>query len=241
MNSNQSFEPGHVALITGASKGLGLALARLLAERGFRLVITARRADQLARAAEELSRLTEVISLPGDVGEARHAHALVLAARNLGQLDLLVNNASTLGASPMPALADLPPDVFREIFNINVYAPLHLMQHALPLLRASGGTIVNVTSDAGVQAYPGWGGYGSSKAALEHISRTFSAENDDIGVIVADPGNMQTELHQLAEPGEDLSSLPVAETIAPALLEAIARRREPFERIELQTLVGAPA
>ncbi|HMD01696.1 MAG TPA: SDR family NAD(P)-dependent oxidoreductase [Candidatus Baltobacteraceae bacterium] len=240
--SHSCLERDRVALITGASKGFGFAVARLLAERGLRLVITARRAGELEVAAAELSRLTKVTALAGDVADSDHAHALIDTAAQLGRLDLLVNNASTLGASPMPALDSLGPGVFRELFAVNVYAPLHLIQHALPLLRASGGTIVNVSSDAAVQAYAGWGGYGASKAALEHLSRVLAAEiGDEVGVMIVDPGDMRTELHELAEPGEDLSALPAPEAVAPALLDAIARRRGPFERVELQELAGTAA
>jgi len=232
------FERGHAAIVTGASKGFGLAVARLLAEHGIALTITARRADELAAAAEQLRRLGPVEAIPGDVRDLAHVHKLVDRTRaRFGRIDLLVNNASTIGRSPLPPLDQLSPAVFHEIFDTNVFAPLHLIQHALPLIIQSGGTIVNISSDAAVNAYPTWGGYGASKAALEHMSRTLAAELDGFGisVIVADPGNMNTELHRLAEPGEDLAELPDAEAVAPALLRLLAGPREPFVRAKLQS------
>lgn len=243
MDANDWFERGHVALLTGASKGLGGALAVELASRGLKLILTARGEDALQRVARELSVSTEVVALPGDVAELEHAHALIAAAERFGRLDLLVNNASTLGRSPMPALAQLSPAVFDRIFKTNVFAPLHLIQHGFELLRASRGTIVNVSSDAGVNAYPGWGGYGASKAALEHVSRTLAAEIEGTGVtvMVVDPGDMNTEMHRDAEPGVDLSGLPSPEAIAPALLQAIASPREPFVRLRLEPLATVAA
>jgi NAD(P)-dependent dehydrogenase (short-subunit alcohol dehydrogenase family) len=245
MANNDWYERGHVAIVTGASKGLGRAVARLLAARGLSLVITARGGEALREAAEELSARTRVVAEPGDVSDAAHVHRLVqLAEENFGRIDLVVNNASTIGRSPMPTLENLSPQTFERLFTTNVYAPLHLIQHALPILRrGAGGTIVNVSSDAGVVAYEGWGGYGSSKAALEHLSRILAAELDGSGVtvIVADPGNMDTELHREAEPGVDLSDLPKAEDVAPALIELIASPREQFTRAELQTLLPVGA
>jgi NAD(P)-dependent dehydrogenase (short-subunit alcohol dehydrogenase family) len=244
MGTQDWFERGHVAIVTGASKGLGRAVARLLAERGLRLIIDARGEDALREAERELSALSEVIAERGDVSEAAHVHRLVqLAEERFGRLDLVINNASTIGRSPMPPLEHLSPSVFDRVYATNVYAPLHLIQHALPLLRRAQGTIVNVSSDAAVAAYEGWGGYGSSKAALEHLSRILAVELEGTGVrvIVADPGNMDTELHREAEPGVDLSDLPKAEQVAPALLEAIASASDTYTRIELQSMppVGA--
>jgi NAD(P)-dependent dehydrogenase (short-subunit alcohol dehydrogenase family) len=244
MDARDWFERGHVAIVTGASKGLGRAVARRLAERGLRLVIDARGEETLREAEAELSALTEVVALAGDVAEAAHVHALVQAAADrFGRIDLVVNNASSIGGSPMPPLERLSPAKFEQLFTTNAYAPLHLIQHALPLLRASRGTIVNITSDAAVEAYEGWGGYGASKAALEHLSRVLAAEIGDAGVrvIVADPGNMDTELHRAAEPGVDLSDLPSAEDVAPALLAAIASADAPLVRVELQRMPASAA
>ena len=223
---------------------MGRAVARLLAERGLSLVIDARGADALRETSDELSALTQVAAEAGNVADASHVHRLIqLADENFGRIDLIVNNASTIGRSPMPALEDLSPHTFERIYTTNVYAPLHLIQHALPIMRRNGGgTIVNVSSDAGVVAYEGWGGYGSSKAALEHLSRILAGElsGSGVGVIVADPGNMNTDLHRAAEPGEDLSNLPSADDVAPALLAAIASPRGDFLRVELQSLVPEP-
>jgi NAD(P)-dependent dehydrogenase (short-subunit alcohol dehydrogenase family) len=238
---NDSPAEGRVALITGASKGLGLGIARLLANRGFSLVITARGAEALDAARVELASRTHVAALGGDVAEADHVHALVaLAKERFGRIDVLINNASTIGRSPMPALAQLSPVVFERLVTTNVWAPLHLVQHALPLMPA-GSTIVNISSDAALNAYPGWGGYGATKAALEHMSRTLAVELEDAGiaVLLADPGNMNTELHRDAEPGEDLSGLPDAEAVAPALLAALEANRPAFARVELQGVTAA--
>jgi NAD(P)-dependent dehydrogenase (short-subunit alcohol dehydrogenase family) len=200
---------GMNVLITGASKGLGLALAREFAKRGDRLVINARGGEALRTAAEELSALTEVVAVQGDVSEI----AEEIAAK-AGTIDLLINNASELGPSPMPKLIDHPWESLLHIFRVNVVAPLHLIQ----LLRPK--TVVNITSDAGTNAYPGWGGYGASKAALNHASRILEAEG--VNVILIDPGDMNTEMHALAEPGVDLSHLPVPEAVAPSIVERIA-------------------
>lgn len=215
---------GHkVALVTGASQGLGLALARALAERGWHLVIDARRADRLDAAAAALREHTEVVAVAGDVADAAHRRALAAAVRELagsGRLDLLVNNASTLGASPLPALSDITPDTLRTIFDVNVVAPIALVRDLGELIGA-GTTVVNVTSDAGVEAYEGWGGYGSSKAALEHASRTLAVEHPELRVLVVDPGDMRTEMHQDAFPGEDISDRPPPEASVPGLLALI--------------------
>ena len=173
------------AVVTGASRGLGLAVARALAERGWRLVIDARGADELSAAQTELSALTEVISLAGDVGDEWHRSALVAEAGE--RIDLLVNNASSLGPSPLPALAELSPAAFEEVLRVNLLAPLALVQRALPLMPA-GGRILNVSSDAAVEPYEGWGGYGASKAALEQLTRVLAAERPDLRIYAVDPG-----------------------------------------------------
>ena len=239
MEHDTWFERSHVAIVTGASKGLGLAVARELARAGISLVIDARGAEALAAAERELSQFVPVVAIAGDVADGSHVHRLVEAAQEkFGRIDLIVNNASTIGRSPLPPLDRLSPSTFDRIFTTNVYAPLHLIQHALPIMRRhGGGTIVNVSSDAAVEAYAGWGGYGSAKAALEHMSRILAEELDGsgIGVIVADPGDMDTELHRAAVPDADPSSLADPRDVAPALLRAIASPRATFTRVRLQS------
>jgi NAD(P)-dependent dehydrogenase (short-subunit alcohol dehydrogenase family) len=209
------------ALITGGSRGLGLALARELATRGWALVIDARGAEALQAAADELTRMTEVAAIAGDVADEAHRAALVGAAREFGRLDLLANNASLLGPSPPPPLAGYPIDVLEDVYRANVVAPLRLFQLALPLLRADGGRVLNVTSDAGVEAYEGWGGYGSSKAALEQLSNILAAEHPELKVYWVDPGDMNTRMHQEAYPGQDISDRPPPEDSVPGLLRLI--------------------
>jgi NAD(P)-dependent dehydrogenase (short-subunit alcohol dehydrogenase family) len=206
------------ALITGASRGLGLALARALAGRGWRLVIDARGAGELEAARAELAALTEVVAVAGDVADPAHRRALIDAAA--GSLDVLVNNASLLGPSPQPALADYPLDVLEQVYRVNVLAPLALVQLALPLL-APGARIVNVTSDAAVEPYEGWGGYGSAKAALEQLTAILAAEQSGLRVYAVDPGDMNTRMHQEAFPGEDISDRPPPEESVPGLLALI--------------------
>jgi NAD(P)-dependent dehydrogenase (short-subunit alcohol dehydrogenase family) len=206
------------ALITGASRGLGLALARALAERGWRLVIDARGAGALQAADRELARLTDVVAVSGDVADDWHRAALIEAAG--GRIDALVNNASLLGPSPQPALADYPLDALRGVVDVNVLAPLALVQAALPHIPA-GGRIVNVTSDAAVEAYEGWGGYGSSKAMLEQLTRILAIEHPSLHVYAFDPGDMNTAMHQAAFPGEDISDRPPPQESVPPLLELL--------------------
>jgi NAD(P)-dependent dehydrogenase (short-subunit alcohol dehydrogenase family) len=207
-----------VAIITGASEGFGRALAMDLARDGWELVVDARRPGPLAETTAALTALgAEVHALPGDVGQADHRDQLVAVAEALGRLDLLVNNASTLGPTPLPHLDQYPLDELEQVFHTNVVAPMALIQRALPLLRASGGTIVNVTSDAAVEGYEGWGGYGSSKAALEQLSNVLAAEEPVVRVYRLDPGDMRTRMHQDAFPGDDISDRPEPEAIIPAV------------------------
>jgi NAD(P)-dependent dehydrogenase (short-subunit alcohol dehydrogenase family) len=203
------------AVITGASRGLGLALARALAARDWRLVIDARGAPALEAARRELAALTDVTALVGDVADDRHRRALVSAAGD--RIDALVNNASVLGPSPQPPLAAYPLDVLEDVYKVNALAPLTLVQLALPVM-PEGARIVNVTSDAAVEAYEGWGGYGSSKAALEQLTAILAAEHPRLSVYAFDPGDMNTALHQAAFPGEDISDRPPPEDSVPALL-----------------------
>lgn len=201
------------ALVTGASRGLGFAFASHLARTGWRLVIDARTTSDLSVAAQALRDLadTTVIAIHGDITDPQHAAALVAAAEDLDDLELLVNNASTLGPSPLPSLADYPIDALAHVHDVNVAAPLRLIQLALPALRRAHGTIVNVTSDAAIEAYEGWGGYGSAKAALEQISNVLAREEPAVRVLWVDPGDMNTRMHQEAFPGEDISDRPLPE------------------------------
>jgi NAD(P)-dependent dehydrogenase (short-subunit alcohol dehydrogenase family) len=203
------------ALITGASRGLGLALARALADRGWRLILDARGAPALEATRRELSALTEVTALAGDVANDWHRVALVEAAG--GRIDALVNNASILGMSPQPTLANYPVKVLEDVMRVNALAPLALTQVAMPFL-PPGARVVNVTSDAAVEAYEGWGGYGSSKAMLEQLTRVLAVERPELNVYAFDPGDMNTALHQAAFPGEDISDRPPPEDSIPALL-----------------------
>jgi NAD(P)-dependent dehydrogenase (short-subunit alcohol dehydrogenase family) len=210
-----------VAIVTGGSRGLGLALGRELARRGWALVIDARGADALETARVELAGVTTVTALPGDVADETHLGDVVDAARDLGGLDLLVNNASALGPSPQPRLADYALEELESVYRVNVFGPLRLTQLALPLLEARSGRILNVTSDAAVEPYVGWGGYGSSKAALEHATNVLAAEHPRLRIYRVDPGDMNTQMQQDAFPGEDVSDRPAPEASVPGLLRLI--------------------
>jgi NAD(P)-dependent dehydrogenase (short-subunit alcohol dehydrogenase family) len=215
----------NTAIVTGASRGLGRALAAGLAREGYALIIDARDAAALEAAAASVRAAGgTVTAVPGDVTDPAHRAALLRAARQAGGLDLLVNNAGTLGASPLPALAEYPPDELRAAFEVNVIAPVALTQLMLPMLRARGGAVLNITSDAAVEAYAGWGGYGAAKAALEQASNVLAAEEVAVRVWWADPGDLRTDMHQRAFPGQDISDRPLPESVVPGFLRLITQR-----------------
>jgi NAD(P)-dependent dehydrogenase (short-subunit alcohol dehydrogenase family) len=209
------------ALITGASLGLGRALALELARRGWSLIIDARHAEPLASTAQALSELTSVRAIPGDIGNAEHREQLVAAAAGLGKLDLVINNASDLGGSPLPQLRDLDSTAYERVLRTNVVAPQQLIRAVLPHLEPPA-VIINVSSDAGVDHYETWGGYGSSKAALDHQTLTWAAEEPDFTWYSLDPGDMRTAMHQAAYPGEDISDRAEPETVAPVVVALIS-------------------
>ena len=218
-----------LAVLTGASRGLGRALADALAASGYIVLIDAR--DSLAlettaaaiRARHDLPSRS-VVALPGDITDPGHRTALAAAARDLGGASLLVNNAGTLGASPLPPVADYPIAELRAALEVNVVAPIALTQLLLPDLRRRGGAVLTVTSDAAVEAYAGWGGYGAAKAALEQACHVLAAEEPAVRVWRVDPGDLRTQMHQQAFPGEDISDRPLPESVAPAFLRLIAER-----------------
>jgi NAD(P)-dependent dehydrogenase (short-subunit alcohol dehydrogenase family) len=226
-----------VAIVTGASQGLGLALAEALADRRWALVVDARRSDRLDAAVARLASRTTVVGVAGDVTDPAHRTELVRAAASLGTVGLLVNNASTLGASPLPELDAIAAETFLRIFDVNVVAPFALV-HDLGELLDERAAVVNITSDAAVEPYPGWGGYGASKAALEHASRVLAVERPDLRVLVVDPGDMDTEMHQDAFPDEDVSDRPDPATRVPALL-ALVEGDHPSGRYAANALVAA--
>jgi len=226
------------ALITGASRGLGRALADGLAAVGYALVVDARDAGALGLAVSAIRAAepgADVTAMPGDVTDPAHRSALHQAA---GQLDLLVNNASTLGAAPLPALADYPLGELRAAFEVNVLAPVALVQLFLPALRERGGAVLNITSDAAVEPYSGWGGYGAVKAALEQASNVLAAEEPAIRVWWVDPGDLRTDMHQAAFPGEDISDRPLPSSVVPALVRLVTERL-PSGRYRAAELVPA--
>jgi NAD(P)-dependent dehydrogenase (short-subunit alcohol dehydrogenase family) len=204
------------AIITGGSKGLGRALAGALHDLGWRIVTDGRDPAALDRLRAELG--DDVVTVAGDVADPAHRAALLAAAG--GPVDVLVNNASTIGPSPMPTLATYPLDELRRVYEVNVIAPVALIQGVLPVL-AAGGRIVDISSDAAVEGYEGWGGYGPAKAALDHVGRVLGAERPDVAVYTVDPGDMRTELHQAAFPGEDISDRPPPEDSVPGVLAVI--------------------
>jgi NAD(P)-dependent dehydrogenase (short-subunit alcohol dehydrogenase family) len=209
-----------VALVTGGSAGLGRALARSLAEDGWRVVVDGRDAGRLAAAADHPG----IVAVPGDVGDQWHRAALGAAVEQEGRLDLLVLNASTLGRTPLPRLDEVALEDLHAVWRTNVAAPLALAGDLLPLLTASRGALLSISSDAAVEHYPGWGLYGASKAALDHLTLTLGEENPDVAAYAVDPGDMRTQMHQDAFPGEDISDRPLPESVVPHLLALIASR-----------------
>jgi NAD(P)-dependent dehydrogenase (short-subunit alcohol dehydrogenase family) len=225
-----------VAIVTGASRGLGRATAHALAGSGWTVIVDGRDATALRAASQGVPGLVVV---PGDVTVRAHRAALAAAARDAGGLDLLVNNASHLGPSPQPPLAEYPPDQLSRVYETNVFAPLQLIQQVLPLLVEARGVVVNVSSDAAVESYERWGGYGSSKAALDQLTNILGAEHPDLRVYAVDPGDMRTQMHQEAFPGEDISDRPPPEDSVPGLL-AVLRGHLPSGRYQARTLSPTP-
>ena len=229
------------ALITGASRGLGLALAQALAQDGWQLIIDARGTEALGKAHHQLEQWTTVTAVSGDISHKAHRQALAVAARAAGGLDLVVNNAGMLGPSPQPALLDYPLDVLETVFRVNVVAQLGVLQAVADTLKP-GARILNITSDAGREAYPGWGAYGASKAALEQLSAVLAAElaeqKPGVRVYWVDPGDMQTQMHQDAFPGEDISDRALPEANVPGLL-ALVTGDWPNGRYQSQKLTAA--
>ena len=223
------------ALITGASRGLGLALARQLAQKGWGLIIDARGRKALEQAGTELATRTKVIAITGDITAESHRKKLLKAAQEFGGLDLIVNNASLLGPSPQPPLLDYPLDVLEEVYRANVIAPLAIIQTLHSALKPDA-CIINITSDAGVEAYGGWGGYGSSKAALEHLSHILAEENPSLRIYWVDPGDMRTQMQQEAFPDEDISDRPLPEESVPGLMTLI-EGKEPSGRYRTREVV----
>lgn len=212
--------PAPHALVTGGSRGLGLALVRALVARGWRVTTTARDGAALRAATADLGEA--VTALPGDVTDPDHRPRLAAAAGD--RLDVLVNNAGALGPSPLPRLADVLPAAVLKVLEVNTVAPLALIQAVLPALRTARGAVVNVTSDAAVEAYEGWGVYGATKAALEHLTAVLAVENPVLSVYAVDPGDLRTRMHADAFPGQDISDRPLPESVVPAFLRLLGER-----------------
>jgi NAD(P)-dependent dehydrogenase (short-subunit alcohol dehydrogenase family) len=233
-----------IAVVTGASRGLGRALAEELASRGWSLVVDGRDGASLAEAATAIrSRLVDgasLVAVAGDVADPAHRRELVDAAVALGGIDLVVNNASTLGATPLPGLGVYPLEELRRAVEVNVVAPLALVQQSITALRrAARPAVLNITSDASVEAYEGWGGYGLTKAALDHMSAVLAAEERALRVWAVDPGDMRTQMHQDAFPGEDISDRPWPDEVAPDLVRLV-EEAPPSGRYRLSDLRPAP-
>ncbi|MDQ3784645.1 MAG: SDR family oxidoreductase [Actinomycetota bacterium] len=213
-----------IALVTGASRGLGKALAQELGRRGWQLVVDARNGEVLKDAAQGFGNTSRVAALAGDVGDPTHRDEMVQAVHRMGRLDLLVNNASTLGPVPRPDLGAYPLDELERVIQINTIAPLGLIQALLPELTANAGSIINVSSDAAVEPYAGWGGYGSSKAALDQLSAVLAEEQPAVRIYSFDPGDMRTEMQQQAFPGEDISDRAEPKVVVPSMLRLVDER-----------------
>jgi NAD(P)-dependent dehydrogenase (short-subunit alcohol dehydrogenase family) len=237
-----------IALVTGASRGLGYALTAELLRRGWHVVIDARDSGRLTEAVNDLPTTGSLASIAGDVTDPSHRQALADAVAAAGGLDLLVNNASELGPSPQPALADYPLSVLERVYAVNTLAPLALLQLLLPQLQARGGRVLNISSDAAVEAYAGWGGYGSAKAALDQLTAVLAVEHPRLRLYAVDPGDMATEMQQQAFPGEDVTDRPAPHTVVPALLRLIEGdlpsgryRRADLAPVAAVAAVAAPA
>jgi NAD(P)-dependent dehydrogenase (short-subunit alcohol dehydrogenase family) len=204
-----------VALVTGGSAGLGRALVLALHRAGWTVVTDARHQQRFEGLPHEIT------TIPGDITDAAHRDSLVAEVRRLGRLDLLVHNASSLGPTPLPRLENLTIENLTHVWRPNVGAPLVLTSGLLPFVRASGGTILSISSDAAIEHDEGWGLYGASKAALEHLTLQYAAENPGIRGYALDPGDMRTDMHQAAFPGEDISDRPLPESVIPAILDLI--------------------
>jgi NAD(P)-dependent dehydrogenase (short-subunit alcohol dehydrogenase family) len=213
-------DPPKVALVTGGSRGLGLALSIELVRRGWRVIVDARDADRLRTAVDEMPA-ESVTAVPGDVADPAHRRALADVVEKIGGLDLLVNNASILGPSPQPRLAEYPLDVLHQVYAVNTIAPLGLLQLVLPYLDKRRGRVISVSSDAAVEAYEGWGGYGSAKAALDHLTAVLAVEQPGLRIYSFDPGDMATDLQQQAFPDEDITDRAAPESVVPALLHLV--------------------
>ena len=224
-----------VAVVTGASRGLGLAITRALVADGWSVVVDGRAGDDLMAAISDLTGPGQAVAIPGDVTDPDHRQQLAQAAAGKGPVRLIVNNASYLGPSPQPVLQNYPLDTLRRVYEVNTVAPLALIQVLRPHMAEAGGVIINITSDAGVEGYAGWGGYGSSKAALEQLSRVLAAEQPQLRVYWVDPGDMNTRMQQEAFPGEDVSDRPPPEESVPGLLE-LAKGELPSGRYQARSV-----